>query len=180
MGFENGRPCADRSCFTRRSRKHPTCALGCSRVLPLSMAQVGNIRLVHSGVPEFCHYQWHKSETSDLCTRVFPSSAITNGTSRKHPTCALGCSRVLPLSMAQVGNIRLVHSGVPEFCHYQWHKSETSDLCIRVFPSSAITNGTSRKHPTCAFGCSRVLPLPMAQVGNIRLVHSGVPEFCHH
>src|SRR5580704_13823076 len=81
--------------------------------------------------------------------RVFPNSAITNGASRKHPTCALGCSRVLPLSMAQVGNIRLAHSGVPEFCHYQWRKSETSDLRTRVFPSSAIINGASRKHPTC-------------------------------
>jgi hypothetical protein len=52
------------------------------------MAQVGNIRLAHSGVPEFCHYEWRKSETSDLRTRVFPSSAIMNGASRKHPTCA--------------------------------------------------------------------------------------------
>jgi hypothetical protein len=23
--------------------------------------------LQNSGVPEFCHEQWHKSETSDLC-----------------------------------------------------------------------------------------------------------------
>jgi hypothetical protein len=30
----------------------------------------------NSGVPEFCHYQWRKSETSDLRTQVFPSSAI--------------------------------------------------------------------------------------------------------
>src|SRR4029077_10321170 len=87
--------------------RYPPAELGCSRVLPLSMAQVGNIRLAHSGVPEFCHCQWRKSETSDLRTRVFPSSAIINGASRKHPICggqARGqafsgsCSRRHPMS----------------------------------------------------------------------------------
>jgi hypothetical protein len=56
--------------------RYPPAELGCSRVLPLSIAQVGNIRLAHSGVPEFCHCQLRKSETSDLRTRVFPSSGI--------------------------------------------------------------------------------------------------------
>src|SRR5580692_10329509 len=41
---------------------------------------------------------------------------------------ALPISRVLPLLMAQVGNIRLAHSGVPEFCIVNLHKSEISDL----------------------------------------------------
>jgi hypothetical protein len=107
--------------------RYPPAELGCSRVLPLSICAS------------------RKHPTCALgCSRVLPLSICA---SRKHPTCALGCSRVLPLSMAQVGNIRLAHSGVPEFCHCQWRKSETSDLRTRVFPSSAIVNGASRKHP---------------------------------
>src|ERR1700682_3773286 len=79
----------------------------------------------------------------------------------RYPPAELGCSRVLPLSMAQVGYIRLAHSGVPEFCHDQWRKSDTSDLRTRVFPSSAMINGASRKHPTCVahagYACLRLI-----------------------
>jgi hypothetical protein len=62
----------------------------------------------NSGVPEFCHDQWRKSETSDLRTRVFPSSAMINGASRKHPTCT--------------------DIGFTRYRHIKARKSETSDL----------------------------------------------------
>src|SRR5258708_25713646 len=96
---------------------YPPAELGCSRVLPLSMAQVGNIRLAHSGVPEFCHCQWRKSETSDLRTRVFPSSGTFKWTQignirfavvkpegrlfRDHALLSIGARARLPFLLVQ-------------------------------------------------------------------------------
>src|SRR5215471_2135312 len=112
------------------------------RVYPISAhqtAQVGNIRLATSGLPDIgaskCASRKHptcdigftryrriklrKSETSDLRHRVYPISAHQN---------------------AQIGNIRLAISGLPDI---------------------GASNCASRKHPTCDIGFTRYRRIKM-------------------
>src|ERR1700682_4931749 len=44
----------------------------------------------------------------DRASRMFPTCAIDNGRTREHPSAQVGCFRLAPLTMAELGNTRVL------------------------------------------------------------------------
>jgi hypothetical protein len=75
-------------------------------------------------------------------------STIFSG--NRYPPAELRCSLVLPLSLAQFGNIRLARSGVPEFWHFYLDADQKHPIWV-VKPEGKLFSGS----------CPRMLFIPV-------------------